>query len=71
MPNYKVAERIALLNALERNAFRRKLKETGSIHQLRLYDKITKLQDAGLPVDKKKAFAKVFEEPWSIDKDYL
>ncbi|MGL5888661.1 MAG: hypothetical protein ACRC3B_02180 [Bacteroidia bacterium] len=71
MSEYKVAERIALLNSSERKAFRRKLRDTGNVQQLRLYDKITKLQDAGLPVDKKKAFAKVFEEPWSIDKDYL
>lgn len=71
MPEYKVAERIALLNSSERKAFRRKLRETGNIQHLRLYDKIIKQQDDGLPLDKKKAFAKVFEEPWTIGRDYL
>jgi hypothetical protein len=71
MSEYKVAERIALLNSSERKAFRRKLRDTGNIQHLRLYDKIIKQLDAGLAVDKKKAFAKVFEEPWTNDRDYL
>jgi hypothetical protein len=71
MSDYKVAERIALLSPPERNVFRRILRETGSIQQLRLYDILTKQLDAGLPADKKKAFAKVFETPWTRDKDYL
>lgn len=71
MSEYKVAERIALLNSSERKAFRRKLRETGNIQHLRLYDKIIKHLDDGLPLDKKKAFAKVFDEPWTTDRDYL
>lgn len=71
MSDYKVAERIALLSTHERNAFRRVLRETGSIQQLRLYDILSKQLDAGLQIDKKKAFAKVFDEPWTRHKDYL
>ncbi|MCA6364607.1 MAG: hypothetical protein IM638_16355 [Bacteroidetes bacterium] len=71
MPDYKVAERIALLSVPERNAFRRILRETGSIQQLRLYDILIRQLESGQPADKKKAFARVFEQAWTRDKDYL
>ncbi|MCU0434740.1 MAG: hypothetical protein MUC87_14900 [Bacteroidia bacterium] len=71
MSDYKVAERLALLSMPERNAFRRKLKETGSVQQLRLYEILLRQIDSGQAADKKKAFARVFEQPWLPDKDYL
>jgi hypothetical protein len=71
MPDYKVAERIALLSLPERQAFRRILRETGSIQQLRLYDILIRQIESEQPTDKKKAFARVFEQAWTRDKDYL
>lgn len=71
MSDYKVAERIALLTENERKTFRRLLRDTSNAQQLRMYDALLKQVETGQPVDKTKVFQRVFDEPWSLNKDYL